>query len=365
MKKALHFGFFLCLCTAGQLLMGQIFPQLGAQRAGISALTFLKIDTSPRAAAMGGSQVAVQGDAYAAGYNVAALADPEQLSFAVANTFYVAGTNHAFFSAMFPHQKLGNFALHATSFTTGAMERRTEFQPLGTGEYFYAYNVSIGFAYAKKLTEMFSYGVSLKYINETLDRFVAHTAAIDLGFLYRTDFKDLKFAVSLQNFGPNSKLKGNKPQVPLAKPQKALESNPSPTNFSLGISMIPFKNEKHQLLTAIQLNHPNDNAENIRLGVEYGFHNFLFFRAGYKINVKDQPFPTFGLGLKTHFTKHPLNIDYAIDPTLYLGWIHRIGLSLTINQDKREENASNSSNSNNKNEEKPKKIKIYDRKSSN
>lgn len=357
MKKALHLGFFLCLCTTFQLLMGQIFPQLGAQRAGISALTFLKIDTSPRAAAMGGSQVAVQGDAYAAGYNVAALADNEQLNFAFANTFYVAGTNHAFFSAMIPHQKLGNFALHATSFTTGAMERRTEYQPLGTGEYFYAYNVAVGLAYAKKLTEMFSYGVSLKYINETLDRFVAHTAAVDLGFLYRTDFKDLKFAVSLQNFGPNSKLKGNKPQVPLAKPQKALESNPSPTNFSLGISMIPLKKDKHQLLTAIQLNHPNDNAENIRLGVEYGFHQFLFFRAGYKINVKDQPFPTFGLGLKTHFTKHPLRIDYALDPTLYLGWIHRIGISLALNKDNRADTPEK--------QEKPKKTKKSNEKSEN
>lgn len=351
MKKALHWFILLNFTSIITKVHGQIFPQLGAQRAGISALTFLKIDGSPRAAGMGGSQVAVNGDAYAVSYNVAALADNEQMNFAGANTFYVAGTNHAFFSAMVPHQKLGNFALHATSFTTGAMERRTEFQPLGTGEYFYAYNVAIGLAYSKKLTEMFSYGISLKYINETLDRFVAHTAAIDLGFLYRTDFKDLKFAVSLQNFGPNSKLKGSKPQVPLSKPQKALESNPSPTNFSLGISMIPFKNEKHQLLTAIQLNHPNDNAENIRLGIEYGFHEFLFFRTGYKINVKDQPYPTFGFGLKTHFTKHALRIDYAIDPTLYLGWIHRIGLSLAINKDKREDNSST------ENEIKPKKQK--------
>jgi len=339
MEKALHLGMiYLIFCMTK--VYGQLFPKLGAQRAGISALTFLKIDSSPRSAGMAGAQVAVQGDAYATSYNVAGLADNETKNFAAANTFYVAGTNHAFFSAMLPHPKLGNFALHATSFTTGAMERRTEFQPLGTGEYFYAYNVAVGLAYSKKLTEMFSYGISLKYINETLDRFVAHTMAIDLGFLYRTDFKDLKFAVSLQNFGPNSKLKGNKPNLPLSKPQKDLESNPSPTNFSLGISMIPIKKEKHQLLTIVQLNHPNDNAENIRIGLEYGFHQLLFFRTGYKINVKDQPYPTFGLGIKTRYTKHPLLIDYAIDPTLYLGWIHRIGVSLFINKDSRED-ASN------------------------
>ncbi len=339
MKKALHLGLFILILWEHQFLYAQLFPQLGAQRAGISALTFLKIDSSPRSAGMGGSQVAISGDAYAVSYNVAALADNEQINFAGANTFYVAGTNHAFFSAMVPNIKLGNFALHATSFTTGAMERRTEFQPLGTGEYFYAYNVAVGLAYAKKLTEMFSYGVSFKYINETLDRFVAHTAAIDLGFLYRTDFKDLKFAVSLQNFGPNSKLKGSKPNLPLSKDQKELESNPSPTNFSLGISILPIKKEKHQLLTAIQLNHPNDNAENIRIGIEYGFNQLLFIRTGYKINVKDQPYPTFGFGVKSSFTKHPLIIDYAVDPTLYLGWIHRIGISLYLNKDTREPNS--------------------------
>ncbi len=354
MRKALHLGlicFFLLMFMLEEA-EGQIFPQLGAQRAGISALTFLKIDSSPRAAGMAGCQVAVNGDAYATSYNTAALADNEQIFFAGSNTFYVAGTNHAFFSAMVPNARLGNFALHATSFTTGAMERRTELQPLGTGEFFYAYNVAIGIAYAKKLTEMFSYGISLKYINETLDRFVTHTAALDLGFLYRTDFKDLKFAVSLQNFGPNSKLKGNKPITPFMKAPKALESNPSPTHFSLGISMIPIKNEKHQLLTAIQLNHPNDNAENIRLGVEYGFNQFLFFRTGYKINVKDQPYPTFGLGIKSRFGKHPLMIDYALDPTLYLGWIHRIGLSLFINKDAREASSdSNPENKSKKNQE--------------
>ncbi|MCS7074831.1 MAG: PorV/PorQ family protein [Bacteroidia bacterium] len=302
----------------------------------ISSLTFLKIDVSPRAAALAGSLTGTGGDSYAIQWNPAAMADIENLSFATSNTFWVAGINHSFFGATMPTKKIGTFGFSAVALNAGSMERRTEFQPNGTGEYFHAYNVAAGISYAKKLTEMFSYGLSVKYVNETLDNFTAHTGVIDLGFLYRTDFKDLKFAVLLQSFGLNSKLSGSKPYDPVNNSPISLESYPSPTVFSIGVSMLPIKTDKHTLLTALQLNHPNDNSENIRIGIEYVYSNLLAFRTGLKINVKDQPYPTLGLGVKTRLGKHPMQIDYAVDPLLYLGWIHRIGISLSLNRDTRE-----------------------------
>ncbi|MEO0161446.1 MAG: hypothetical protein ABIL74_04160, partial [candidate division WOR-3 bacterium] len=41
--------------------------------------------------------------------------------------------------------------------------------------------------------------------------------------------------------------------------------------------------EAQRLTVALDLNHPNDNYETINLGLEYGYLNTIFLRAGYKM----------------------------------------------------------------------------------
>lgn len=286
---------------------------------------------------MASANVAVTGDAYSTNTNPATLADVDKFSLAASNTFWPAGINLAYFSGVMPTKKAGVFGLSVTSLTTGMMERRTEFQPDGTGQFFSASNTAVGLSYSKRLTDYFSYGVTLKYVNEQLAEYMAHTGVVDLGFMYRTDFKDLSFAVAMQSFGTNSKLKGDYEPDGLNSKPVTLGSYPAPTLFKLGVSMIPWKTEDKSLTAIIQLNHPNDNAENIRIGLEFEYKKLLYLRAGYKINVDDQVYPTAGLGVRAHIGKHPLHIDYAVDPTRYLGWIHRFGLSFAINKMEREE----------------------------
>jgi hypothetical protein len=332
--RKIYLPIVLVLLAAASL-PAQLLPKLGSQRAGISALTFLKIDPSPRSAAMSGAHVSINGDAFATYWNPAAVADVEQFTVGASNTFWVAGINHAYLSVIKP-TKIGNFALSTTSLSTGRMERRTEFQPDGTGQYFSATNTAIGLTYSKRLTDFFSYGVSLRYVNETLAEYTAHTGVVDLGFLYRTDVKDLSFAVAVQSFGTNSKLKGDYTPEALNPKPIQLESYPAPTVFKLGASIVPWKTDDKSLTAIVQLNHPNDNAENIRMGLEFEYRKLLYLRAGYKINVKDEVYPTAGLGVRARIGRHPLNFDYAVDPTRYLGWIHRIGLTFSLNKQERE-----------------------------
>ncbi len=328
-------------CTLLMLLViaplwasAQLFPQLGAQRAGISALTFLKIDVSPRSAGMASASICTSGDAYSTFTNPATLAEVESFSIAGANTFWVAGINNAYLTSTLP-TKAGHFGLSLSGLSSGAMEVRTVFQPDGTGEFFYATYWTAGLTYARQLTDRFSYGITGKYVREQLADFSANTAVFDLGFLYKTDFKDLRFAVVVQSFGVNSTLKGSI-NIDSAFNQNplSLDSYPAPTLFKLGISMVPYRNEAgDQSLTAsLQLDHPNDNAENIRIGLEYDYKSLLFFRAGYKINVKDQNFPTAGLGLRMRTGRHPLVLDYSIDPMKFLGVVHRFGLAFSLNK---------------------------------
>lgn len=314
----------------------QLLPNLGGQRAGISALTFLKIDPGARSASLASASTAMNGDGFSTWSNPAGVAELDKLTLAGGNTFWAAGINHAYFTAAKPFKKVGTFALSMTSLTTGAMERRTEFQPDGTGEKFYASNTAVGLTYSKMLTDMFSYGVTIRYVNEQLAEYVAHTAVVDLGFLYRVDFKDLRFAVNLQSFGTNSTLKGKYESELYNSKPVTLQSYPAPTVFKIGVAMTPVKSETQSLSVGVQLDHPNDNAENIRIGVEWDYHKLLFLRAGYKINVKDQAYPTAGFGLRTRIGKHPLMIDYGVDPTQYLGMMHRVAVSFQFNKEKRE-----------------------------
>lgn len=310
----------------------QLFPNLGGQRTGISSLTFLKIEVSPRAAALASSNIALDGDAYSTYTNPATLADVQSFSLAASNTFWAADINYAFLSAALP-SKVGNFGVSVSALTSGAMERRTVFQPEGTGEFFYATYATAGLTYSQQLTDQFSYGVTAKYVREQLAEFSANTVVFDLGFVYRTDFKELSFAVMLQSFGFGSTLSGSVNDPDTFNPKDLdLQSYPAPTLFKLGASMVPYRDDTQALLVSLQLNHPNDNAENIRLGLEYDYKSLLFLRAGYKINVEDQNRPTAGIGLRMRLGRHPMIMDYAVDPMKYLGWIHRVGLSFSVNK---------------------------------
>lgn len=285
---------------------------------------------------MGGFHVGIDGDAYSVFSNPASMVDVQGLSLASSNQFIIQGLNQTYFSAILPKEGSA-WGMQVTSQTSEKMERRTEFQPGGTGEYFYASSIAAGAAYAKTLSDKFSFGLQIKYVQERLAEYIDHSAAIDLGFLYRTDFKALQFAILLQNFGTNSSLSGDFLELDFNRTNYDLSSNSPATVFKIGMSMRPIEKGDHVLITGIQLNHPNDNAENIRIGVEYMYREFLFLRTGYKLNVLGQTIPSFGGGVKTRVGRHPLRIDYALNPTNFLGLQHSAGISFTLNNTSRDE----------------------------
>jgi hypothetical protein len=311
----------------------QLIPNFGAQRAGLSTLSFLKNDMNPRSAAMSGASVSLDADPYALYTNPAAAAELGTFSTAISNYTVGAGIQQSFVSAIVPRKdKLSAFGFSLNMLNSGAMEVRTEFQPQGTGEKFYVTNLAFGASYAQQLSDMFSAGITLKYIYEQIDTYHASAVSADVSFLYKTDFKDLNFAVMIQNFGGNSSINGDDFPADYNRSSVEADNYSVPTVFSLGASMVPWKKDKQSLLLSMQLNHPNDNAENYRLGVEYEYLKLLFLRTGYKLNVEGQAYPSFGFGLRHRVGGHPLQIDYAANPTEYLGVLHTIGLSFRINK---------------------------------
>ncbi|MBI1315252.1 PorV/PorQ family protein [bacterium] len=331
MKATPLFALMGCL-TMGLSVRAQLLPVYGGERAGQSALSFLKNDLNPRSLAMSGASMAGSGDAYAWLTNPALATQCTTQNWSLSHAFLGGGVDQSAFTGIFPlSDRVSSLGFALNTLQSGAIEERTEFQPEGTGRTVYASYVAAGVGYARKLSAQFSIGVQVKYLYEGLADYHNHTAAADLGFLYQTDYKDLQFAVLVSHFGGSSSLSGTDlVSVFNRTPQDQLDANPLPTTFSLGVSALPWKIQGHSLRTSVQLNHPNDNAENYRLGLEYDYKNLLAVRSGIRLNVSGMPYPSFGAGLRSRIGGHSLFIDYAANPTDLLGFQHALGLRFTL-----------------------------------
>lgn len=338
MKRLPHI--LLCLLTffgVTTATQAQLLPNLGGQRAGISALTFLKSDISPRSLALGGANIALTGDGMAASHNPALIAQNENLHLSISDLVIGAGMHQAWFSGIYPFSNSTSaLGVSMNYFSSGAMEVRTEFQPEGTGQYFYANQFATGLSYSKVLSDRFSFGTTLKLVHEQLASYSNTTVTADLGFLYTTDVKDLKFGIVVKNFGGSSALSGDEIEVDFNRNGVSLDNYTVPTIFRLGASMVPYKTDDQSLMVAIQLEHPNDNSENLRFGLEYEFKKLLFVRLGYKLNVQHETLPTMGFGYKLHVGRHSMMVNYGVNITDHIGSFHGFGLDIAINRDKRE-----------------------------
>jgi len=334
MKKLfIHIALILIAFNAS----AQLLPNLGGQRAGVSTLSFLKNDISPRSMALSGANLTLSADGMSTAHNTASMSQLNGIHITASDLMLGAGIHQSWFNAIVPlKSSTSAIGVNLNYLSSGAMKVRTEFQPEGTGEYFYANQFAAGVAYSKLLSDRFSFGTNIKVIHEQLAQYSNTTVAADLGFLYTTDVKELKFGIVVQNFGGNSSLSGIDLAEEFNRQPVSVGQYSVPTIFRLGASMKPIDKDDQSVMVAIQLEHPNDNSENLRFGVEYEFKKLLYARAGYKINVAGENLPTLGLGYKIRMGRNTMMINYGVTATQYLGTLHVFGLDFMLNNDKRE-----------------------------
>jgi long-subunit fatty acid transport protein len=317
-------SFFLIIGTA----RAQLFPVLGGQRAGISTAQFLKIGVGGRASAMGESFIAIADDASALYWNPAGIAQFSKNQLIISHNVWVVDINNDFIGAVYHLDDDNAFGASLTAVTTDDMPVTTEFAPFGTGEYFGYTDIAVSLTYARKMTKQFSFGGSVKYIEETLDKLKMRGFMVDLGTYYRTGLGSTRFAVTVSNFGSELAPDG---QVTLVGNREVSEwqSFAPPTVFRIGFAFEPYETEEHRITTSIQLNHPNDNSENVAIGAEYAWQKMFFLRGGYRFNVDEQNF-SFGLGVQVPISIAEFSFDYAYSNFEKLGSAHRFSIILGI-----------------------------------
>lgn len=334
-------------------------------KVGTSGAQFLKIAVGARGIGMAEAFDAVCSDASSIFWNPAGLTNIDKNSLMVAHANWLADINYEAAAYARNFRGIGVIGVSFGYLGSGDIEETTVMQQDGTGNFFSASNLTMGVSYARSLTDKFSIGGNIKYVEEKLENEKATAWAVDIGTVYKTGFRSLRMGISIRNFGPELKFSGTYQDYDngswviddrTGEPeQKEYLPYHMPMTFKVSLAYDLLEQENNFLTIASDLVHPNDNVERLNLGIEWRLYKILALRTGYigplgilgrySDEVEDestadevayetsnyaQNFSAgvgFNLDLKGFGT---VNIDYAYTDYGVLDWVHRASMSINF-----------------------------------
>jgi len=307
---------FISLILIVMLATSMSLQAAGLKKVAQSGMQWLSIPVGARAAALGGAYTAVANDASSIFWNPAGVALSRGGNFFITQTKWIADINVNAAAISYDAGKFGYFSASFAGVDWGVFHgtRRSETSVgfVETGE-FSPTNWAAGLGYAQRVTDRFAIGGHLRYLHEklgstlegTMDAGTNFTAkmnllAFDFGTIYYTGFKDLRLAMSLQNFSQEKKYR--------------VAHFPLPLTFKFGIAMdvtrFWISESPHSIMLSVDAIHPRDYTERLNFGLEYGFKDMFFLRGGYKTNYDEEDF-TVGGGLNYEIGGLALGLDYS------------------------------------------------------
>lgn len=324
------YKYLILIIFLHQLADAQLFPNLGGQRVGTSAAQFLKIGIGPRAEAMGQAYIAIANDAEALYYNPAGISQFEKNEIFFSSVQWVVDIQLEYLGLVYHLNDINTLGLALTYLHTEEMEETTELYPYGTGNYFRYADALLGLSYSRNMTDKFSFGISVKYLHETLAELTMSALLFDLGTYYKTGWKSLRFAAAVTNFGRDIAPSGSFTYKNLDNEQVVksdFQKFPPPILFRIGIAGEIYKSENNMVSGSVQLNHPNDNVENVNFGLEYWWREIFALRGGYISARPEENFST-GFGLRVPLKGMAVGIDYSFSNFGRLGYVNRFALNI-------------------------------------
>ncbi|MCY3488356.1 MAG: PorV/PorQ family protein [Bacteroidetes bacterium] len=334
MKRWMYILLFLPLFTAVSVSAQQ-------KKLAQTAMKFLSVSVSPRAAGLGDALTAIEHGSASLFYNPSGMAWQESnLDIVVGQTQWIAEINYSMGSISFRpgSGRLGVIGFSFVMVDYGELEETIRFDndqgflDVGT---FSPSAWSFGVGYARKLSDRFSVGAQFKWANQFLANSVMGiddggdylrenveegVLAYDFGVLYKTGFRSLNFAVSARNFAP---------EITFSEESVAL-----PLTLNIGVSMnmmdlIAQGTNMHQLLLSVDASNPRDFSEQIKVGTEYVFLNTFILRAGYAFPTDEQGFSV-GLGLKQSLRRFGFGADYSFTDFGVLSNVQRLAIRFSL-----------------------------------
>jgi hypothetical protein len=308
------------------LLSVPLFAQK-TSKAGTTAASFLNIDVGARGIGMGSAFVTVSDDPTAVYWNPAGLAKLPAMQAMFSHTAWIADIGFNYAAVVLPLPGMGTFAASATFLSMADMERTTISNPNGTGEFFSAGSHCFALSYARKLTDRFSIGGNVKYVQENIYHSSASGFAVDVGTLFETQFNGLMIGMSISNYGTKMQMSGRDmlmqvdidPQIHgnngTLNANLQTDAYDMPLMFRVGIGMDVLKGAGNSnLILAVDALHPNDDVESMNVGGEYTFNKMFSLRGGYKMLFAKDSEEGFSVGGGFRYRIEgfsELRIDYA------------------------------------------------------
>lgn len=296
------------------LVLVLLVPMLGygQSKVGTSAAQFLGISVGARASALGGAFGAVAEDATALYWNPAGIARTGNSEAYISHTEWLVETDFNWAGLVLALDRNNAIGFHFTQLNYGEDIVTTVDEPMGTGDRWSAMDIAAGISYSRNLTDFFSIGGSVKYINQRIWNESASAIAMDVGLLFITGFNDMKLGVSISNFGTEMRMDGKNLSI-IHDPDPGshgtndkiparlqTDSFVLPLQFRVGLAMDVFRTEQNRLLISTEAYYPNDHDPFMATGLEYTWNDFLSIRGGYRSLFLDDPVETwtFGAGLR-------------------------------------------------------------------
>lgn len=287
-----------------------------------SGFEFLRLDFSPRTAAMSRAFTTIRADVNGMFTNPAGLSYLESDQFTLNYTNYVLDISGGLAAYARHFEGIGMLSFGITYMDYGDFEETTETAEK-TGNTFGANDLAIGVGLSNRLDQHFSYGVNLKYAFSKLQDYNASAIALDFGLIYDAPFQDdLHFAITLLNLGTNFKYyQDTQEPLPLSL-NIGLSKKLAHLPLEIALSLKDLNVERNEML---------DYIKGFSIGGEFRFSESFRARIGYDNQLhsglettKEERFGGLSGGVGIYWGQ--FRLDYAYSNFSSLGSIHRLGI---------------------------------------
>ena len=298
----------------------------GAQsKTGTAIGQFLLIEPSARLAAMGNAGVACSDNLQGVYYNAAAIGELDTGGLQITHSEWFADINYDYVAGAIYLGSMGSAFASVTALNSGDIDVRTVDQPLGTGERYSVSDLALGLGYGRHITDRFSAGLQVNYLQETIWHTSMRTLTLNAGTLYRLNDQGLRLGASLSNYGTRGRFTGRDLAIQYdnvpgqngdnsSLPGERLTDDfPVPVLFRVGLSYPRSTGAESSLLLAVDAFHPSDNSESVSAGAEWTWRDALALRIGAQ-NVGQEDAEsglTLGAGLGGDIGARRFSCDYA------------------------------------------------------
>jgi hypothetical protein len=296
-------------------------------RTGQAGFQFLKVPIGARQIALGNGGSTLASGAGAIYWNPAGVASQSNYEFQFSNVSWFGDVSCQYFSAAAGIGDWGTLGFAVQYLGYPDIIETTEEAPDGTGATFKPYDLGLSVNYSRQMTEKVSFGLNVKYLNETIGLVTAEALAFDAGLIYKTGYSGLQFGFAIMNYGTKGHFTGTGLRRFYYRPDAPSIQTPVPILFEAdyfelpssvqgGISFEPFKTENVSTTLCADYIVNTFSRDRQNLGFEVGYDDMIFLRGGYifqtDYNATTKGNGNFGIGLKYGFRNNiKLSFDYA------------------------------------------------------